>query len=239
MQNVSILVVEDDQDINQLVSYYLQKEGYLVDSVYDGQDALTSLTTGTYQLVMLDLMLPNLDGYEVLKKIRNSKNHVPVIILSAKVEEIDKIRALGLGADDYIIKPFSIGELTARVNAQLRRFLEFNPSFELSPTHQFISSKDKKIQLNLATYQLKKGDQWVALTKKEFEILKLLMSSPTRVFTKREIYHFIWGQEFVQDDTTVMVYISRLRQKVEEDTSNPHYIQTVWGIGYKWGETVD
>lgn len=232
MDSARILIIEDDFEINQLVAKYLTKEGFAIDSVYDGREALACVSNQEYQLIILDLMLPEVDGQEVLRKIR-AKKTIPVLILSAKDREMDKIMALGLGADDYLTKPFTIGELVARVKAQLRRYTDFNPNAD------GIGSKVLKhgdLQLDLWTCEVTVGGQKKPLSAKEFAILKLFLSQPSRVFTKSQIFQAVWQEESMSDDNTVMVHISRLRTKLEKDPSNPVYIQTVWGFGYKLGE---
>lgn len=231
MKNISILVVEDDNEINYLIAKYLRKEGYIVDCSFDGIEAIYKFENMTYQLVILDLMLPKLNGAEVLLKIRG-KGTIPVIILSAKDEQTDKIFGLELGADDYITKPFDIGEVIARVKAQLRRYLHFDNS--KIEENQIL--EHGKLQLNLNNYELKAGEIKIPLTSKEFEIIKLFMSYPNKVFTKSQLFNAVWKEEYITDENTVMVHISRLRSKIEENSSNPKYIKTVWGIGYKLGD---
>jgi DNA-binding response OmpR family regulator len=227
-----ILVVEDDIEINQLVTKYLNKEGFDTHSVYNGKDALSFISTQDYQLIILDLMLPKVDGQEVLRKIRE-KQTVPVIILSAKDREMDKILGLELGADDYITKPFTIGELIARVKAQLRRYMDFNSDNTSDDTRVL---KHGDLELNTGTFEVSVDGQKKSLTAKEFAILKLLLSNPTRVFTKSQMFEAVWQEESMSDDNTVMVHINRLRAKIEKDPTNPVHIQTVWGFGYRLGE---
>lgn len=228
MEAVKILVVEDDKEINRLVADNLSREGYLPESAYDGAEALAKLEVNSYQFIILDVMLPKVNGYEVLQKVRESGN-IPVLILSAKCQETDKIIGLGLGADDYLTKPFGVGELTARVKAQLRRYLKF--STETHKASNVIKHLDIEIDTN--TYEAKIGEKLIPLTAKEFDILKLFMQNPKKVFTKRQLFKSIWGEEFYKDENTVMVHIRRLREKIEADPSEPKYIQTIWGIGYK------
>jgi DNA-binding response OmpR family regulator len=228
VDKIRILVVEDDKEINRLVTDNLLKEGYSIDNVYDGAAALEKMKSGYYQMVILDIMLPRVDGYEVLQKIREYGN-TPVLILSAKCQETDKIIGLGLGADDYLSKPFGIGELTARVKAQLRRYLRFSSEGEKKT--EIIKHLD--IVMDTCTYEVTIGGIPTALTAKEFELLKLFMSHPKKVFTKNQLFRIIWGEEFLKDENTVMVHIRRLREKIEKEPSNPKYIQTIWGIGYK------
>ena len=231
MEYISILVVEDDNEINYLITKYLRKEGYTVDCCFDGIEAVCKFENKTYQLVILDLMLPKLNGGQVLLKIRE-KGTIPVIILSAKHEQTDKIFGLELGADDYITKPFDIGEVIARVKSQLKRYLQFNNSeFEEDEV-----LKHGNLQLDLNTYELKVCKKNIPLTSKEFEILKLFMTYPNKVFTKSQLFSAVWKEEYMTDENTVMVHISRLRNKIEDNSSKPKYIKTVWGIGYKMGE---
>lgn len=228
VEQIKILIVEDDREINRLIADNLVKEGYCAISTHDGAAAVEKLRADEFQLVILDIMLPKVGGYEVLQKIRE-KGNTPVLILSAKCEETDKIIGLGLGADDYLAKPFGIGELTARVKAQLRRYLKF--SWETDKRTQII--RHMNIEMNVDTYEVKVGDNSVTLTAKEFEILKLFLQNPRKVFTKNQMFKSIWGENYINDENTVMVHIRRLREKIEKDPSNPSYIQTIWGIGYK------
>ena len=230
-----ILVIEDDFEINQLVAKYLEKEGFRVESTYNGEDAIQLLTTNEYQLVILDMMLPKVEGKEVLRKLREEQK-IPVIILSAKDSEMDKIMGLNLGADDYIIKPFTIGELVARVKAQLRRFQNFNSSTTTTPRVASNILHHGDLQLNNETYTVTVDGEVKKITSKEFAILKLFLSNPTRVFTKSQIFESVWQEESFTDDNTVMVHVNRLRAKIEKDPSKPKYIKTVWGFGYKLGE---
>lgn len=227
-----ILIVEDDLEIHQLLTAYLQKEGYATLSAYNGNEAISLITQESFQCLILDLMIPGIDGYEVLRRLRETKV-IPVLILSAKGEEVDKIIGLGLGADDYVTKPFGLGELSARVKAMLRRYFYFNQQQkELAPsvlTHG-------GLVINLQNYEVTSGSDKIPLTVKEFEILKLFLSHPSRVFTKAQIFQSVWREESLSDENTVMVHIHRLRTKIEPDPSQPIYIQTVWGIGYKLGE---
>jgi DNA-binding response OmpR family regulator len=232
MQSARILVIEDDAEINQLVTKYLNKEGFDTQSVHNGKEAITHISSQEYQLIILDLMLPKVDGLEVLRKIREKKT-LPVIVLSAKDREMDKIRALELGADDYITKPFTIGELIARVKAQLRRFMDFNSDSGAAEPKVL---KYGDLELDMSTYEVSAGGQKKPLTAKEFAILKLFLSNPTRVFSKSQIFQVVWQDDSMADDNTVMVHINRIRTKIERDMSNPEYIQTVWGIGYKLGK---
>ena len=229
MEIPNILIVEDDKEINNLIGDALRKENFNVVQALDGRDALEKYNHNC-QLVILDLMIPYIDGVEVLRKIRE-KSTLPVIILSAKDEEADKVIGLSMGADDYIIKPFSVRELLARVKAQLRRSGDYNNSEVENSILQY-----DRLKLDTLNYKIFKNDQELSLTKKEFELLKLFLSNPNRVFTKAQIFNSVWENEYLNDDNTVMVHIKRLRNKIEDNSNIPKYIMTVWGIGYKLGE---
>ncbi|WJH33800.1 response regulator transcription factor [Paenibacillus aurantius] len=232
MKAARILIIEDDREINQLIANYLSKEGFVTESVYNGREALTRIARPDYQLVILDMMLPIVEGREVLRKIRENQT-IPVIILSAKDREMDKIDGLGLGADDYMTKPFTIGELVARVNAQLRRYMAFQPD-HTSASPPVI--KHGGLELDTGTYQVRVNGEEKPLTAKEYAILKLFLSHPNQVFSKPQIFESVWQEDSRSDDNTVMVHINRLRAKIESDPSRPVYLLTVWGIGYRLGK---
>lgn len=233
MNTINILIVEDDKEINNLISRTLTKEGYNIIQAFDGKSALEEYEKLEFHIILLDIMLPVIDGIEVMRRIRE-KSTVPILILSAKGEETDRIIGLGLGADDYIVKPFSVAEVVARVKAQLRRYIYFN---------DFSNEKDKinlithgEFTVDLEKTLVCKNGQVINLTAKEFKILKLFITSPNKVFTKAQIFDNVWGEEYLGDDNTVMVHIRRLRNKIEDNPNEPKYILTVWGIGYKLGE---
>lgn len=235
MSGNHILLVEDDRAISGMVGPYLAKEGYRVSYAYDGMEAehLFEEQPSRYNLVILDLMLPRRSGLEVLKAIR-SVSLVPVLILSAKDGEVDKALGLELGADDYVSKPFSLIELIARVRAVIRR-----SNFSVSSV-QFADSLERDevirvggIVMNLETYGVERDGLPVKLTSKEFSILKLLAEHPGRVYTKTQIYASVWNDAFIGDDNIINVHMRRLREKLEEDPSDPRYIKTLWGLGYK------
>lgn len=228
LKKSKILVVEDDEEINDLIYHALKNEGYDIVQCFDGKEAIEKYNN-TFNLVILDLMLPYIDGIEVLRQIR-TVNNAPVIILSAKAEETDRIIGLGMGADDYMVKPFSVRELIARVKAQLRRYVYYNESKKRP-----ILEHDE-LKLDTLNYKVYKQTKELSLTPKEFKLLKLFLSSPDRVFTKAQIFNNVWEDEYVNDDNTVMVHIKRLRNKIEDNPNNPRYIVTVWGIGYKLGD---
>ena len=226
----SILIVEDDIEINNLVAEALKNEMYNIVQSYDGKQALDKFDDNI-KLIILDLMIPCIDGIEVLRRIRE-KSNIPVIILSAKDDECDRIVGLSMGADDYIVKPFSIKELMARVKAQLRRYTDYNKSYDNNENKFFY----KDLKMDTLSYKVYKNDIEINLRPKEFEILKLFLSNPKRVFTKEQIFQSVWNDEFINADNTVMVHIKRLRSKIEDNPNEPEYILTVWGIGYKLGE---
>jgi len=228
----SILLVEDDMEISQLIMNSLEQENFKVFPVFDGEEALALFDEKKPDLLLLDLMLPQMSGMEVLKRIRE-KSMLPVLIISAKGSDLEKALGLGFGADDYISKPFSMIELTARVHAAIRRATQYLPP-EKNSNPNFLRYKDFTLDLHSFTAQVR--GKTVQLTSKEFNILKLFMTNQSRVFTKEQIYHFIWEDDYYGNENVINVHIRRLREKIEENPSNPQYIRTIWGIGYKLGE---
>ncbi|GGH23790.1 response regulator transcription factor [Paenibacillus segetis] len=227
-----VLVVEDDVEINQLISIYLGKEGIMSEQAFDGRQAMVCIESSSYDLVILDLMLPMIDGFEVLRRLREHST-IPVLILTAKGEETDKIIGLGCGADDYVTKPFSVFELMARVKAHLRRNEYYKPSLE----HEQMSLLYiGDITLDREQCLVTKKGHHLSLTAKEYQLLELFMTHPRKVFTKENLYLNIWNDQIVEGDNTVMVHISRLRGKIEDVPEQPSIIKTVRGIGYKLGE---
>lgn len=231
--NHKILLVEDDDAIRKMVGESLSKEGYSILAASDGKEALHIFTEEKdIDLILLDLMLPHVDGLECLRIIR-THSFVPVLIMSAKDEPVDKALGLRLGADDYIAKPFSTIELTARVNALIRRTTSYRVS---QSTDKDSVKRVGDLVIDLESYSVKKFDQDLKLTAKEFAILKLLITKPTQAFTKEQLYYLVWQEEYVQDMNVINVHIRRLREKIEDEPSNPRYIKTLWGIGYRLGE---
>ena len=230
MEDVKILLVEDDEAINNMIKKSLTKEGYNVFNVFDGQEALITWESNKFKLIILDIMLPKIDGIEVMRRIR-IKSMIPILMVSAKIEESDRIIGLGLGADDYLVKPFSIAELIARVKAQLRRYMYYNPSN--NTTYNVIEYGE--IKFDLDNYTVIKNGETINLRLKEYEIVKLFFKNPNKVFTKAQIFSSVWGEEYMGDDNTVMVHIRRVRNKIEDNPDEPKYIETVWGIGYRLG----
>jgi len=225
--NEKVLIVDDDNEIRNVVSIYLKNEGYEVLQAENGYKALEIIKAESIDLVLLDIMMPKINGIEVCNEIR--KNYVmPIIFLSAKDAEIDKILGLSSGAEDYITKPFSTVELIARVKSQLRRYKRYN---QTDKNEKIIEIGNLKI--NSDTRQVFVGNGEVSLTSKEFDILELLVRNKGIIMSIPRIYETVWKEEFFKSDNTVMVHITNIRQKIEEDPKNPIYIKTVWGVGYK------
>jgi len=226
-----ILLVEDDIEISEMLKGYLQANDFEVIVAYDGEEGCDAFLLQSFDLVLLDLMIPKRNGMEVMKIIR-AQSIVPIIIMSAKDTDSDKSLGLGLGADDYITKPFSVTEVLARIKANIRRSTQYVTQQRLDePTELSMGG----LTLNLETYSVTKGDELLELTAKEFTILKLLMENPGRVYTKAQLYSLVWQDNYFGDENAVNVHISRLRTKIEGNPREPKYIQTVWGIGYKFG----
>lgn len=226
--NYKILVAEDDEDIVELLTLYLSNEGYEILSANNGEDALRIAKETKVDLAVLDIMMPKMNSYELTKKLREVSN-LPILILSAKNQDSDKILGLGLGADDYLTKPFNPLEIIARVKAALRRFYDLGAGAATSTDRLCVGD----LVLDTSTCTLWKNDTEISLTPTEYKILALLMKSPGRIFTKVQIYESINGEYFENDDNTMMVHISKLRDKLEEDPRSPRYIKTVRGLGYK------
>lgn len=227
MAEKKILIVDDEDHIRELLKFNLEKSGYNVYTANDGLEGLQLAREKQVDLILLDLMLPGMDGFEVCKEIRkdNIISNVPIIMLTAKSEEIDKILGLELGADDYITKPFSIRELSARVKALLRRS---NIKYD-NEVLRFGS-----VTLNLQTREVLKNGEKLDFTLKEFEVLKLLIKNKSKILTREILLDKIWGYEYVGETRTVDVHIRHIRKKIEEDDKNPIYIQTIRGVGYKF-----
>lgn len=223
-----ILITDDEQEIIELLTLYLEKEHYEVLGACDGFSALDVLKDNIVDIAIIDIMMPNMDGYTLIKKIRE-KYKIPVIVMSAKSEISDKILGLELGADDYITKPCDPLEVLARVKAQLRRCLEFDNNEE-KPVETIIIGE---LKFHTDSCVLYKGDNQIQITSTEYKLLLLLMSNPKKVFTKKQIFECIWNEPFYGDDNTIMVHISKLRDKIEEDSKNPVYLKTIRGLGYK------
>ena len=226
---VKILIIEDDIAIAELEKDYLELAGFQVEMVNEGNRGLQEALKDDYRLIILDLMLPGLDGFEICRQIREEKD-IPILMVSAKKEDIDKIRGLGLGADDYMTKPFSPSELVARVKAHLARYERLVGNHEKQ--NQVIEIRGMKIDKTARRVYVN-GEEKI-LTTKEFDLLSFLAGHPDRVFTKDELFREIWDMESFGDIATVTVHIKKIREKIEEDAAKPQYIETIWGKGYRF-----
>ncbi len=221
-----ILIVDDDEHISELISLYLIREGYDTKEVHDGKSALEAFKTYSPNLIMLDIMMPVMDGYEVCKEIRKTST-VPIIMLTAKGDTIDKVLGLELGADDYIVKPFEAKEMVARVKAVLRRFDTGKAEKENSKILKY-----ENLEINMENYTVKYHGEFLNFPPKEFELLYFLAKRPNQVFTRDQLLDKIWGYEYIGDTRTVDVHIKRIREKF--DQKDPWNVKTVWGVGYKF-----
>ncbi|WP_417900394.1 vancomycin resistance response regulator transcription factor, VanR-F/VanR-M family [Bacillus haimaensis] len=227
MKRLSILIADDDGEIADLIAIHLEKEGYHVIKASDGQEAVRVVETQVIDLLILDIMMPKMDGYEATRHIRQQHN-MPIIFLSAKTSDFDKVQGLVIGADDYMIKPFTPIELVARVNAQLRRFMKLNQP--KTDNKAFIEYGGLVITPDQRTVTL--YGESIELTPKEFDILYLLASHPKKVFSVENIFQQVWDEAYFEGGNTVMVHIRTLRKKLEEDKRKEKWIKTVWGVGY-------
>lgn len=225
----SILLVEDDKQIHEMVLNHFKKEGFRVASAFDGEKAMKLFSEEVFDLVILDLMLPSSNGLDILQDIRKY-SLLPILIMSAKDSDLDKALGLGFGADDYIGKPFSLIEMTARVKAALRRSTQYSQS---NPDNHDQVVKVSNLEINLNNFSVLKNGEEMNLTAKEFQILRLLATNPNQVFTKGQLFESVWKETYYGDDNVINVHIRRLRGKIEDDPSSPKHIKTIWGIGYK------
>lgn len=224
-----VLVVDDEQEIADLIELYLASEGYTVRKFYDGGEAAECIRAEKLDLAILDIMLPNVDGMELCRMIREKQNY-PIIMLTAKSEEIDKIRGLSIGADDYVTKPFKPLELVARVKAQLRRFTKYNVNGAMAEMELSVGG----LALNIKNHECRLNEKSVSLTPTEFDILRILCENRGQVISGERLFREIWGEKyFSNNNNTIMVHIRHLREKLGETAENPRYIKTVWGVGYK------
>ncbi|HHW47477.1 MAG TPA: response regulator transcription factor [Clostridiaceae bacterium] len=225
---MNILIADDENDIRNLIKISLEENGYTVLTAQNGKEAWDILTTQDVHLAILDVMMPVMDGFNLLRKIREHST-LPVIFLTARGDDMDKVLGLGLGADDYLVKPFSIAELVARVGAQLRR------------NNEYLSQKGKpnanitygNLSIDKEKCCVFKDGEPIELSAKEYKLLLHFIEHPERVFTKRQLYQAVWDEEYYYDDNTIMVHISRIRNRIEDDPQNPKYLKTIRGIGYK------
>jgi len=225
---MKILIADDEADIRNLIKINLEENGYTVLSAQNGKEALDLLLSEDIHLAILDVMMPIMDGFNLLRKIREY-NTIPVIMLTARTDDMDKVLGLGLGADDYLSKPFSVTELIARVGAQLRRSNEY-----LTPREKSVTTVTYgNLSMDREKCCAFKDGKPIELGAKEYKLLLYFVENPERVFTKRQLYHAVWEEDFYYDDNTIMVHISRIRSRIEDDPQKPKYLKTIRGIGYK------
>jgi DNA-binding response OmpR family regulator len=230
-----VLIIEDDRDITDLVEIHLGDLGYKLDKAYDGESGLSKSLSGDYDLIILDLMLPKLEGLEVCKQIREKDKAVPIIMLTSRSEEMDKILGLEIGADDYIVKPFSIRELIARVKANLRSVEAIKE--EISKENELQSELQVgELKINFEKRKVVLGSEKIELTAKEFDLLSHFAQHPGRSYSRADLLNAVWGYQFSGYEHTVNSHINRLRTKIEKNPAEPKYIKTVWGIGYRFVE---
>ncbi|MBN7773835.1 response regulator transcription factor [Clostridium aminobutyricum] len=227
-----ILIVEDDDEISMLERDYLEINGFEADIIPDGSKAVSAALNGSYDLILLDLMLPGMNGYEICREIRD-KLDIPILMVTARLESVDKIRGLGIGADDYVAKPFDPAELVARIKSHLKRYERLTGSMKtnLAPGDDAIIIGDLRILPR--SWKVYKGEEEIKLPNREFELLKYMATYPNIVFSKDQLFEKIWGYEYVGDSATVTVHINRIREKIEDDPAKPQIIETVWGAGYR------
>lgn len=224
-----ILIAEDDNDIVEILRLYLENEGFELTICNDGEEALNSFTDNQVDMALLDIMMPKMNGYELIKKVRETSN-IPIIVMSAKNMDSDKILGLTLGADDYLTKPFNPLEVVARIKSQLRRYYDLNMPAAEEPVNVVAVGE---LELDPSNLCVNKNGQAINLTPTEYKILSLMMKTPGKIFTKMQIFENINGDYFESDDNTLMVHISKIRDKIEADPKNPKYLKTVRGLGYK------
>ncbi len=233
MNDINILIVEDEKGISKIIKSYLEKEGYNVFQAFDGKEGLNYFENEEIDLILLDLMIPEISGEELIKEIRN-KSNVPVIMVTAKVNEEDIINGLKLGADDYMTKPFSPKELVQRIKTVLRRIEKYN-----IPRADIIKTTDGRLEMDLEYNRFFKDGKEISLTKNEFQIVKTLFSNPNKIFTREEIIEITFGFDYDAYDRAIDTHIKNIRQKIEDNPKKPSYIKTIYGMGYKSGGVDD
>lgn len=224
-----ILIIEDDLAIAEIERDYLEINGFEVKIETDGVSGMNTALKNTFQLILLDLMLPKIDGFTICRKLREQLD-IPILMVTAKKEDIDKIRGLGIGADDYIVKPFSPSELVARVQAHIAAYNRLKGGIQEIQPEITVGA----IRINPKSHRVFVKDKEIILKNKEYELLLFLVTNADMVFDKETLYERIWGMDAVGDNATIAVHINRLREKIEDDPSEPHYIETVWGAGYRF-----
>ena len=223
-----ILIIEDDESIAELERDYLETSGFQVEIASTGEEGLTKALIENYDLIILDLMLPGIDGFEICKKVRETKN-IPILMVTAKKEEIDKMRGFNFGADDFIVKPFSPSELVMRVKAHIARYVRLVNREKINEEIQI-----RGLHIDLHARRVTVDDEEKIMTAKEFDLLVFLATNPNHVFNKDHLFERIWGFEAMGDVSTVTVHIRKIREKIERDPGNPEYIETIWGAGYRF-----
>lgn len=233
-----ILIIEDDDEISMLERDYLEINGFDAYVISDGSKAIHTALTGEYDLVLLDLMLPGINGYEICREIRD-KIDIPILMVTARLEAVDKIRGLGLGADDYIAKPFDPAELVARIKSHLKRYERLTGTITSNSTlaNDTITVGDLKILPR--SWKVYNGGEEIKFPNREFELLKFLATNPNIVFSRDQLFEKIWGYEYAGDSATVMVHINRIREKIEKDPAKPSIVETIWGAGYRLNLPLD
>lgn len=226
-----ILVVDDDKDLCLLIKKYAEKEHYVVHLAYSGSQGLRKVQNNDYQLIILDIMLPEINGFSVLTEIRK-RDATPVLMLTAKDTETDKVKGLKLGADDYLTKPFSINELMARIGSLVRRYTLLNTT----AVYTIPVMELKNMVIDVENREVKVNNSTIDLTAKEFDLLHFLAAHKGKIFTKKQLYTQVWNDDYAFDDSNIMSFISRLRKKIEPDTNIPFYIQTIRGVGYRFNQ---
>lgn len=229
MNSKNILVADDDSDVILVLKKILEEQSFYVFSASNGKEAVEIVEKETIHLIIMDVMMPEMDGFSAVMKIRGSSN-IPIILLSAKNEDSDKVIGLSVGADDYITKPFNREELLARVNAQVRRYFELGAVQKISENKRIVNGA---LIMDLEEKRLYVNNQLVRLTSTEYKIVELLLTNAGKVFSTEEIYENVWGEDSFQSENTVMVHIRRIREKIEINPKEPRYLKVVWGIGYK------
>lgn len=230
MSEKVILIVEDEKPISDILKFNLEKEGYKTVQAFDGEEGLNLAKTNNFDLILLDVMLPKMDGFQVLREVRALKVNVPIILVTAREDEIDKVLGLELGADDYITKPYSVRELIARVKANLRRSV--SEVFADKDSNESMLLKFDRLIINCERYEVTKDGKLINLTKREFELLEFLARKPEKIVSREALLEQVWGYEYLGDLRTVDVTVRRLREKIEDDSSEPEYIVTKRGLGY-------
>lgn len=229
MSKETILIVDDEKEIRELIAIYLKNEGYKILQAGDGEEGLELIKQNKVHLIVLDIMMPKIDGIHMCMKVREIAE-MPIIMLSAKTQDMDKILGLTSGADDYVTKPFNPLELIARIKSQLRRYMKMSSEVSMQNENEI---EIGNMKINIATHQVTVANEEVKLTPREFGILELLARNQGVVMSTEQIYQKVWKEEFFESDNTVMVHVRKIREKIEETPRKPRYIKTVWGVGYK------